>query len=56
MDNQQSRRLPEHYGVVHYGEDAKNLMQMVRSHVRSNQGHRYTIFRVRLDELKPRTT
>jgi phosphodiesterase/alkaline phosphatase D-like protein len=47
---------PEHYGVVHYGEDAKNLSQMVKSHIRLNQGHRYTIFRVRLDDLKPRTT
>ena len=47
---------PEHYGVVHYGEDPKNLTQMVKSHIRLNQGHRYTIFRVRLDDLKPRTT
>jgi hypothetical protein len=47
---------PEHYGVVHYGEDAKNLSQTVKSHIRLNQGHRYTIFRVRLDDLKPRTT
>jgi len=47
---------PEHYGVVHYGEDPKNLTQMVKSHIRLNQGHRHTIFRVRLDDLKPRTT
>jgi hypothetical protein len=47
---------PEHYGVVHYGEDPKNLTQMVKSHIRLNQGHRYTIFRVRLDDLKRRTT
>ncbi len=47
---------PEHYGVVHYGEDPKNLTQMAKSHIRLNQGHRYTIFRVRLDDLKPRTT
>jgi|SRR6266404_365324 len=46
---------PEHYGVVHYGEDPKNLTQMAKSHIRLNQGHRYTIFRVRLDDLKPRT-
>ena len=47
---------PEHYGVVHYGEDPKNLTQMAKSHIRLNQGHQYTIFRVRLDDLKPRTT
>ena len=46
---------PEHYGVVHYGEDPKNLTQMVKSHIRLNQGHRFTIFRVRLDDPKPRT-
>src|SRR5882724_1286823 len=50
-----SRGSPEHYGVVHYGEDPKNLTQMAKSHIRLNQGHRYTIFRVRLDDLKPRT-
>jgi len=47
---------PEHYGIVHYGEDPKNLTQMAKSHIRLNQGHQYTIFRVRLDDLKPRTT
>lgn len=47
---------PEHFGVVRYGEDPKNLTRVVKSHVRLNQGHRYTIFRVRLDDLKPRTT
>jgi phosphodiesterase/alkaline phosphatase D-like protein len=37
-------------------KDPKSLTQMVKSHIRLNQGHRYTIFRVRLDDLKPRTT
>jgi Purple acid Phosphatase, N-terminal domain len=47
---------PEHYGVVHYGTDPKNLSQTAKSHIRLNQSHSYTIFRVRMDDLKPRTT
>jgi hypothetical protein len=47
---------PEHFGVVHYGTDPKNLSQTVKSHIRLNQNHRYTIFRVRMENLKPRTT
>jgi phosphodiesterase/alkaline phosphatase D-like protein len=46
---------PEHFGVVHYGTD-QNLSQTAKSHIRLNQNHRYTIFRVRMDDLKPRTT
>src|SRR6266404_5908285 len=47
---------PERFGVVHCGEDPKNLTRLVKSHIRLNQGRRYTIFRVRLDGLTPRTT
>ena len=47
---------PEHFGVVHYGKDPKNLSQTAKSHIRLNQNHRYTIFRVRMENLKPRTT
>ena len=47
---------PEHYAVVHYGTDPKNLSQMAKSHIRLNQNHSSTIFRVRMDDLKPRTT
>ena len=47
---------PEHFGVVHYGTDPKNLSQTAKSHIRLNQNHRYTIFRVRMENLKPRTT
>jgi len=47
---------PEHFGVVHYGTDPKNLSQTAKSHIRLNQSHRYTIFRVRVDDLKPKTT
>jgi Purple acid Phosphatase, N-terminal domain len=47
---------PEHYGVVHYGTDAKKLTQTAKSPIRLNPGHSYTVFRVRMDGLKPRTT
>ena len=47
---------PEHFAVVHYGTDPKNLNQTAKSHIRLNQTHRYTIFRVRLEDLNPRTT
>src|SRR6266403_3897497 len=47
---------PEHYGVVHYGTNPKELSQNAKSPIRLNPGHSYTVFRVRMDELKPRTT
>ncbi len=47
---------PEHYGIVHYGTDAKKLTQTAKSPIRLNPGHSYTVFRVRMDGLKPRTT
>lgn len=46
---------PEHYAVIHYGTD-RNLSQMAKSHIRLNQGHRYTVFRVRVMNLQPKTT
>jgi phosphodiesterase/alkaline phosphatase D-like protein len=46
---------PEHFGVVHYGTDPKNLSQTAKSHIRLNPTHSYTVFRVRMDNLKPRT-
>jgi hypothetical protein len=46
----------EHFGVVHYGTDPKNLNEMAKSHIRLNRGHSNTVFRVRLDALKPKTT
>ena len=48
--------LPEHFGVVHYGTDPKNLRQTAKSPIRLNQTHHYTIFRVRIGDLKPKTT
>jgi hypothetical protein len=45
----------EHFGVVHYGTDPGHLSQMVKSHIRLNQNHSYTVFRVRVDDLLPQT-
>jgi hypothetical protein len=47
---------PVHDGVVHYGTDARSLNEMARSPVRLNPDHATTVFRVRLDDLRPRTT
>ena len=46
----------EHFGVVHYGTDPKNLSQTAKSHIRLNRNHSYTVFRVRMDGLTPKTT
>jgi len=45
----------EHYGVVHYGTNPKELSQTAKSHIRLNQNHSYTVFRVRVEDLAPRT-
>ena len=47
---------PEHLAVVHYGTDPKNLTQTAKSHIRLNQDHPYTVFRVRIEDLPPKTT
>ena len=47
---------PEHYGVVHYGTNTRELSQIAKSPIRLNPGHSYTVFRVRMDDLKPQTT
>jgi phosphodiesterase/alkaline phosphatase D-like protein len=41
---------------VHYGTDPEHLTQTAKSHVRLNQNHSYSVFRVRVDGLKPQTT
>ena len=46
----------EHFGVVHYGTDPKHLSETAKSHIRLNPSHSYTVFRVRVDGLKPKTT
>src|SRR4029077_2756727 len=47
---------PVHYGVVHYGTDPKNLSQIAKSPIRLNPSHSDTVFRVRIDGLKSKTT
>jgi len=47
---------PEHFAVVHYGTDPKNLNLTAKSHIRLNPTHDYTVFRVRMDDLPPKTT
>jgi len=46
----------EHFAVIHYGTDPKDLSQMAKSHIRLNRGHPETIFRVLVPDLKPGTT
>ena len=46
----------EHFGVVHYGKAPSDLSQTAQSHIRLNQGHSYTVFRVRIQGLEPHTT
>lgn len=46
---------PVHYGIVHYGTDPNNLIETAKSPIRLNPDHTLTVFRVRLDDLKPRT-
>ncbi len=47
---------PEHYAVAHYGTSAGNLSETAKSPIRLNPGHPDTVFRVRIDGLKPKTT
>src|SRR5882724_11857895 len=47
---------PEHFGIVHYGTDPKNLSQTAKNPIRLNPDHSSTIFRVRMEGLKPQTT
>ena len=46
----------EHYGVVRYGTNPRELSQTAKSHIRLNQNHSYTVFRVLVPGLSPRTT
>jgi Purple acid Phosphatase, N-terminal domain len=46
----------EHFGVVHYGADPEHLDQMAKFHIRLNQYHPTTVFRVRVDQVKPKST
>ncbi len=46
----------DHFAVIHYGTDPKDLNQTAKSHIRLNRGHPETVFRVRMLELRPDTT
>jgi hypothetical protein len=46
----------EHFGVVHYGPNPKELSQTAKSPIRLNRNHSYTVFRVRVQGLTPRMT
>jgi hypothetical protein len=46
----------DHFAVIDYGTDPTKLSQTAKSHIRLNRGHPQTIFRVRVDGLKPQTT
>jgi phosphodiesterase/alkaline phosphatase D-like protein len=46
----------EHFGVVHYGTSPKELNHTAKSHIRLNQKHTETVFRVSVEGLAPRTT
>jgi phosphodiesterase/alkaline phosphatase D-like protein len=41
---------------VHYGTDPKHLSETAKSHIRLNQNHSYTVFRVSVHGLQPQTT
>ena len=45
-----------HFAVAHYGTDPDDLSQVAKSPIRLNRGHAETIFRVRIQGLKPQTT
>src|SRR2546422_5154122 len=47
---------PVHYGIVQYGTDPKKLSQTAKSPIRLNPDHSSTVFRVRMDDLKPGVT
>jgi phosphodiesterase/alkaline phosphatase D-like protein len=46
----------EHFGLVQYGTDPHHLNLTAKSHIRLNRNHSYTVFRVRVEGLKPGTT
>src|ERR1700724_3949949 len=46
----------DHWAVAHYGTDPEDLSQTAKNHIRLNRGHAETIFRVRIQGLKPDTT
>jgi hypothetical protein len=46
----------DHFAVIYFGTDPKELNRTAKSHIRLNRGHAETLFRVRVDRLTPQTT
>jgi hypothetical protein len=46
----------EHFGVVHYGTNPQQLNQTAKSHIRLNQSHSTTVFRVLVPDLQSKST
>ena len=46
----------EHFGFVKYGTDPHHLDLTAKNHIRLNRNHPYTVFRVRLEDVKPGAT
>lgn len=46
----------EHFGVVHYGTNPHELNETAKSHIRLNQNHPTTVFRVLVSGLQPKST
>ncbi|MDB4968498.1 MAG: hypothetical protein JWN44_4187 [Myxococcales bacterium] len=47
---------PQHHGVVRYGTVPTKLDQTAQSPIRLNPEHSQTVFRVRIEGLRPKTT
>src|SRR6516225_5526131 len=46
----------DHFAVIYFGTNPRDLSQTAKSHIRLNRTHAETIFRVRVDGLTPQTT
>ena len=46
----------DHFAVIQYGTNPRDLSQTAKSDIRLNRGHSETLFRVRVDGLTPQTT
>jgi hypothetical protein len=46
----------EHFAVAYYGTDPDHLDQTAKSHIRLNQNHPTTVFRMMIPDLQAKTT
>jgi hypothetical protein len=56
MDDHNPGGSDDHFAFIYYGTDPTKLSLTAKSHIRPNRDHPQTIFRVRVDGLKPQTT